>query len=99
MNKKTKKEYNIESDEYIRVSGVQGGKEIAEKLAVFAFIMGISLFAIVIFTLFHMIFVTGFPKNWPITLIIFSPQVIGIILGLMAIIAGYSIYKDKHVKT
>jgi len=45
-----------------------------------------------------MLFVTGSPKNWPIILYIFGPQTLGIIIGLLLIISGYFIYRDKHAK-
>jgi hypothetical protein len=79
-------------------SGVQGGKIIAEKLVLGCFIFGIPLFTIGIFSLFYMLFVTGIPSNWPIILYIFSPQALAIIIGLLLIIGGYFVYRNKHVK-
>jgi hypothetical protein len=98
MNKKTSEKYDIESDKDIRVSGVQGGKIIGEKLALFAFIIGIPMLSIGIFTLFYMLFVTGFPDNWPVFLYLFSPQSLAIIIGLLLIIGGYNIYRIKLIK-
>ena len=98
MNKKTSEEYNIESDKDIRDSSVQGGKIIGEKLALFAFIIGIPLFTIGIYSLFNILFGSGFPKDMPIILVLFSPQSLAIVIGLLAIIGGYAIYRAKHVK-
>ena len=98
MNKKTSKEYHIESDKYIRVSGTQGGKIIGEKFSLVCFIIGVPLFAIGVFTLLYFIFVSGFPENWPIALYFFGPQSLAIIIGLFSIISGYILYKEKQVK-
>ena len=100
MNKKTTKQDNtvIMSDKYLSEAGVQGGKIIAEKLLLGCLIIGIPLFSIGIFSLFYMLFVTGPPKNWPVILYVFGPQTLGIIIGLLLIISGYFIYRDKHAK-
>src|SRR4030043_299747 len=98
MNKKTSEEYSIESDKDIRDSGIQGGKVIGKNLALFAFVIGIPLFTIGIVSLFYTLFVTGFPEDWPIILYIFSPQSLAVIIGLLAIMSGYIIYRAKHVK-
>lgn len=100
MNKKTTKQDNtvIMSDKYISEAGVQGGKIIAEKLVLGCFIIGIPLFSVGIFSLFYMLFVSGPPKNWSIILYVFGPQTLGIIIGLLLIISGYFIYRDKHAK-
>lgn len=100
MNKNTMKKDNtaIMSDKYLSESGVQGGKIIGEKLALFSFIFGIPLLIIGMWSLFNMLFVSGFPKDMLIILIILGPQSWAIIIGLLAIIGGFSIYRAKHVK-
>jgi len=94
MNKKTSEEYNIESDKYIRDSGVQGGKIIGEKLALLAFIIGIPILTIGIYSLFNMLFGFGFPMNTA-TIILVLLAIVG---GLLMTIGGYTIYRAKHVK-
>ena len=86
------------SDEYLMESGVQGGKIIAEKLVWGYFLIGIPLFAIGIFSWFYMVFVSGVPSDWPIVLYILNPQTLATIIGLILIIGGYFVYRDKHVK-
>ncbi|GEM_PF-1972966 len=98
MNKKTSEDYHMQSDTYVKESGVQGGKILGENLALFAFAIGIPLFAIGIVSIFYTLFITGFPEDWPIILYIFSPQSLAVIIGLLAIIGGYTIYRAKHVK-
>ena len=100
MNKKASEKDNtvIMSDKYISESEVQGGKIISEKLELGCFIIGILLFSIGIFIQFYMLFFTGFPNDWPIILYLFSPQSLAIIIGLLLIISGYFIYRDKHIK-
>jgi hypothetical protein len=94
MNKKTSEEYNMESDKYLRETGPQGGKIIAEKLVLGCFIMGIPFLIIGLLALFNMLFGLGFPTNTAIiilTLIITA-------MGLLLTFAGYTIYRTKHVK-
>ena len=100
MSKDTSEKDNtvILSDKYLSESGVQGGKIMGEKYVLGCFLFGIPLFTIGLFSLFWMLFVTGIPNNWPITLYIFSPQALAVIIGLLVIISGYFVYKDKHVK-
>ena len=93
----TKKRINIdtiESDRYIKESGVQGGKIITEHLAVGCFLMGIPFFIMGLYGLVSMIFDLGFPTD--------TASVIGVLLvlviGLLLIISGYTIYKAKQVK-
>ena len=97
MNKKTSKEDNtiIKSDKYLSESGVQGGKIIGEHLSLGCFIMGISFFIIGLYALINMLFGFGYPT--------YTAIVIGVLLvfviGLLLIIAGYSIYETKHAET
>jgi hypothetical protein len=98
MNKEKSEDYNIELDKNIRDSGVQGGKIIGEKLSLGSFIIGIPLFTIGIFSLFYMLFISGFPKDMPIILVLFSPQLLATVIGLLLIIGGYAIYRAKQIK-
>ena len=94
MNKKTSEAYDIESDEYISESGVQGGKVIREHLALGSFIIGIPLFTIGVLSLLNMLFGLGFPTNTA-TIIL---ALLVFIIGLLLIIGGYTIYKTKQIK-
>ena len=92
----TKKRINIdtiESDRYIRESGVQGGKIIAEHLALGCFLMGIPFFTIGLYGLMSVIFDLGFPTD--------GASIIGVVLitviGLLLIVSGYAIYRTKQV--
>ncbi|VVB61472.1 Uncharacterised protein [uncultured archaeon] len=96
MNKTTSEENNtiIESDKYLSESGVQGGKIIGEHLSLGCFIMGIPFFIIGIYVLLNMFFGFGYPTN---TAIIIG-ALLSFVIGLLLIIAGYSIRRAKHVK-
>jgi hypothetical protein len=94
MEKKTSEEYNIESDKYIRDSGVQGGKIIGEKLALGCFIIGIPFLIMGLIVLFNMLFGFGFPTN-KATII---AALLLTFIGLLLTIGGYTIYRVKHVK-
>jgi uncharacterized membrane protein len=94
MNKKTSEEYNIESDKYIRDSGVQGGKITGEKLALGCFIIGIPMLTIGMWSIFNMLFGFGFPMNMATIILV----LLAIVIGLLLIIGGYTIYRAKHVK-
>jgi len=96
MNKKTSEEDNtiITSDEYLSESGVQGGKIIGEHLSLGCFIMGIPFFIIGLYALSNMLFGFGYPTN---TALIIGALLVTVI-GLLLIIAGYSIYRAKHVR-
>ena len=94
INKMTSNEDKtvIMSDEYLSESGVQGGKIIGEHLSLGCFIMGIPFFVIGLYALINMLFGFGYPIN--------TASVIGsllvMVIGLLLIIAGYSIYSAKH---
>ncbi|MCJ7570671.1 MAG: hypothetical protein MUO82_02175 [Candidatus Thermoplasmatota archaeon] len=94
MVKKTSENYNIESDKYIRESGVQGGKIIGENLALGSFIFGIPFLIMGLYALISMLFGFWSPIN--------TAGIIGALLltfiGLLLIIGGYFIYRVKHVK-
>jgi hypothetical protein len=85
MNKEKLEEYTLESDKNLRESGVQGGKIMAEHLALGCFIFGVPFLIIGLWALCNMLFGFGFPTN------------VAIIIGAL-IIGGYSIYRTKHVK-
>ena len=94
MNKKTSKEDNtvIMSDKYISESGVQGGKVIADHIALGSFIVGIPFFIIGLFG-FSGILLGSFPSNMAIIILV----IIITVIGLLMIIGGYFIYRDKQV--
>jgi hypothetical protein len=96
MNKTTSEENNttIKSDKYLSESGVQGGKIIGEHLSLGCFIMGIPFFIIGLYALLNMLFGFGYPAN---TAIIIG-ALLAFVIGLLLIIAGYSIHRAKHVK-
>jgi hypothetical protein len=93
MNKKTSKTV-IMSDKYLSESGVQGGKAIAENLALGSFIFGIPFLIMGLIALFSMLLGFGFPTH--------SAGIIGALLvtviGLLLIIGGYSTYRTKNIK-
>lgn len=86
------------SDEYLSESGVQGGKIIAEHLTLSCFIFGIPFIIIGLFSLLYMVFIVGFPKDIPMILILFGPQSLILIIGLLLIIGGYFSYRDNYNK-
>ena len=94
MNKKKKKDNTvIMSDKYLSESGTQGGKVIADHIALGSFIFGIPFLAIGIISIIAMIFNFGIPTH--------AAAIIGVliitIIGLLLVIGGYNIYisKDK----
>ena len=89
--KATKVERDIIMHDDIRVSGLQGGKIIGNKLALFSFIMGIPLLLIGLFGLSIMIFDLGFPMNNAVLLLV----LVVIALGSLFTIGGYLLYKEK----
>ena len=86
------------SDDYVSESGVQGGKIIAEHLALGCFLVGIPFFLIGVFSLCYMLFVGGLPEALSGILILFSPQSLATIIGASLIIGGYFVYRDQHRK-
>jgi hypothetical protein len=93
-NNKIPEEYKIESDKNLRDSGVQGGKIIAEHLALGCFIFGIPFVIIGLWSLISMFFGLGYPTN---TAIIIGALLVTVI-GLLLTVAGYSIRRAKHMK-
>jgi hypothetical protein len=100
MNAKASKEDRtvIRSDKYLSESGVQGGKIIGEHLALGSFIFGASFFIIGLFSLCYMVFVIGYSRDMPLILIFLSPQSLATMIGLLLLIGGFFVYKDKHRK-
>ena len=88
---KTKIERDVIMHEDIKVSGLQGGKIIANKLALFSFIMGIPLLLIGLYGLFSMIFDLGFPMNTATLILV----LVVISLGSLFTIGGYFLYKNN----
>ena len=75
----------------IKVSGLQGGKIIGNKLALFSFIMGIPLLLVCLYGRISMIFDLGFPSNNAVLILV----LIVIALGTLFTIGGYFLYKEK----
>ncbi len=86
---KTKIERDIIMHEDVKVSGLQGGKIIADKLCLFSFIMGVPLLLIGLYGLSSMIFSLGFPMNSATIIIV----LLVISLGSLFTIGGYFLYK------
>lgn len=82
----------ILSDDYVRESGLQGGKIIGEHLALGCVLIGIPFFVIGVSALIIMVFRVGFPSNTAVIILAFLISVIGLLLS----IGGYSIYKDAQ---
>jgi len=95
MSKKTFKENKtvIMSDKYLSESGVQGGKIIGEHLALGSFIVGTPFFIIGLITLFSILF-DFFSTN---TAVIIGALLVTAI-GLLLIIGGFFIYREKKIK-
>ena len=89
---KTRIERDIIMHEDIKTSGLQGGKILGDKLALFSFIMGIPLLLIGLYGLINMIFDLGFPKNTAIIILV----LIVLALGSLFTLGGYFLYKDKR---
>ena len=88
---KTKIERDIIMHDDIRVSGLQGGKVIANKLALFSFVMGIPLLLIGLYGLSSMIFDLGFPMNNAILILV----LVVISLGSLFTIGGYFLCRNS----
>jgi len=88
---KTKIERDIIMHDDIRVSGLQGGKVIANKLALFSFIMGLPLLLIGLYGLFSMILDLGFPINNAILILVS----VVISLGSLFTIGGYFLCRNS----
>ncbi|UCD13311.1 MAG: hypothetical protein JSW60_07070 [Thermoplasmatales archaeon] len=89
-----KKNTVIMSDKYLSESGVQGGKIIGEHIVLGSFIIGIPFLIIGLVALIGMLFGLGFPTHTAGIIIALLVTVI----GLLFVIGGYNIYRNKHVK-
>ena len=96
MNQQTMKKDNtvILSDKYLSESGVQGGKVIAEHLALGSFIFGGTFLVIGISALILLIGF-GFPLNMANIILV----VIVFVIGALLTMAGYFVYRDQHGTT
>lgn len=95
MTRKTSKTYNIESDKYIKESGLQGGKIIAEKLVLGCFVIGIPFLIIGLYAFASILFGLGFPVNLANIIAVFLVCIIGFLL----IIAGITLHTQRHTKS
>lgn len=89
MSKKQDKTVLL-SDRYISESGVQGGKIIGEQIMLFSFVLGIPFFIVGLCMLVGL----GFPAGLPIVI----GGLLLFVIGLLLIIGGYFMYKDKRLK-
>lgn len=83
------------SDKYITESGLQGGNVLSDHISLLSFILGIPFFLIGVITLFGIFFDFGFQTNLAIIIGAFLITIIGLLL----VVGGYFIYKDKHVQS
>jgi len=86
---KTRMERDIKFGKDIKEAGLEGGKEIGDKLSLFSFIIGVPLLLIGLYALFSMLFDFGFPVNSATIILVFLVNVIGLLL----IVGGYFIYR------
>jgi len=75
----------------IRVSGLQGGKIIANKLSLFCFIFGLPLLLVGLYGLISMILNLGFPMNSATIILV----LVVIALGSLSTISGVFLVIDK----
>jgi len=96
MTKNTSKKTKgvLMSDKYISESGVQGGNVLSDHISLLSFIIGIPFLIIGVITLIGIFFNFGFQKNAAIIIGAFLVSIIGLLL----VIGGYFIYKNKQVK-
>ena len=88
---KTRMERDIIMHKDIKESGLQGGKVLGDNLSLFAFIIGIPLLIIGLYSIFNMVFGFGFPVNMANMIL----ALLATIMGLLLIIGGYYLYKDR----
>ncbi len=91
---KTQVERDIIMHEDIEESGLEGGKVIAEKLALLSFVLGIPLLAVGLWALSSMILGLGFPVN-NATIIM---GLLVMVIGLLLVTGGFFLYRDKHLR-
>jgi len=85
---KNKIDRDIKMHKDIRVSGLQGGKIIADKLILFCFIMGVPLLLTGLYGLFNMLLGLGFPMNGATIILV----LVVIALGSLSTLAGCFLY-------
>jgi len=88
---KNKIERDVKMHDDIRVSGLQGGKVLGNKLALFSLIIGIPLLLIGLYGLLSMVFDLGFPKNTATLILV----LVVLSLGSLLTIGGYFLHKEK----
>jgi hypothetical protein len=86
---KTRVERDIILHDDLKESGLQGGKIIGEKLAIFSFIIGIPMLAVGLYASFNMLFGFGFDINMATIILVLIVNT----LGLLLIISGINIYR------
>jgi len=86
---KTRVERDIMMHKDLKEAGLQGGKTISDKLAIFSFVIGIPLLVIGLYALFNMFFGLGFDINLATIILVIIVNA----LGLLLIIGGYNIYR------
>lgn len=87
---KTKMERDMMMHDDLRVAGLQGGKIVGNKLALFSFIMGIPLLLVGLYGLFSMVFDLGFPNNSATLILV----LVVLALGSLFTVGGYLLYKN-----
>jgi len=86
---KTRIERDIIMQDDLKESGIQGGKVLADKLALFSFIIGIPILIIGLYASFNMILGWGFDVNIATIILVIIINV----LGLLLILGGYNIHR------
>jgi len=93
MKQKKKEDHTvIMSDEYLEESGIQGGKAIAEHISLGSLIIGIPFLIVGCIALIAIASNMGFPSNAAILI----ASILITIIGLLLVIGGYMVYRDKH---
>ena len=88
---KTRLERDVVFSKDIKEAGLQGGKVIGNKLSLLAFIIGMPMLIMGLYSLFSMLFGFGFPVNMATIILVLLANVIGLLL----IIGGYVIYRGS----
>ena len=88
---KTKVERDIIMHDDLRVSGLQGGKILGNKLALFSLVVGIPLLLTGLYGLLSMVFDLGFPNNSAVIILVLVVTALGALLTL----GGYFLYKGN----
>ena len=88
---KTKVERDIIMHDDLRVSGLQGGKILGNKLALFSLVVGIPLLLTGLYGLLSMVFDLGFPNNSAVIILVLVVTALGALLTL----GGYFLYSNN----